>query len=863
MARNVVRSGKSSTRSPGASDRAAAASEGTSGEALARLASRSVPLARIVAGNASADGALLEELSHHEDAGVRRKVAGNPATPAAAAIALGGRFPAELLGNPSFDLYLLEASELLESLGISALRAMLKRDGCPASLMAWASRQESEATQLAVLANAAAPVGVVEALAGSAHERVRAAARGHVALASRAPAEGWEEAFRRGIREEWEKTSKVHEAHRALARLIMAELEWKRLPEGADALAVATALRPRDVPNCGGIIASGLFTDAEELAALARDPVTGIRAGVAGYPGTPQALLERLAKDSNGDVRQAVAGNAATPVAALAQLARDEDGGVRATVAGNAATPPALLEQLAKDGNSDVRRIVARNATTLVALLEQLAEDDDWDVRDAVAKNASTPAAVLGEFARDEGWGLRPGVAANPATPAAILEEFAKHEDWDVRKAVAANAASPVSVLEQLARDEDSDVRKALAKNPSTPAASLEQLAKDEWWGVRQAVAENPATPAAVLAQLAGDEHGSVRMSVAGNVSAPIDLLVPFAEDKSIQVLRAIARNAAMPATLLEKLAGHAHGDVRQSAAENAATPRRARLAVFAAARLLETFAAVGQLTDEFREPEVLSFLRSRLPASELLASRISKARKVPDLAGLRKEFVGAMAAAGKPSLHRTMALVQPDCPEKTLARCQRSSWWIERVAIARNPNCPKVVFGALSIDSNLIVRAAAARRTRGGVAASRWAVDAVTPAPDRHHHAWDALLSRSAVANIAYPKREKKVPASLGCSRLAEVVFHEVWLSRRDSAGIVMDVLNEIGFALERGEVVKIAPLGRFFVRKKGRRVGRSPRTGETILIPPRNVLVFRPSLALKRKVGSAGLRSRTPKED
>jgi hypothetical protein len=59
------------TRSPSASDRALAASEETPAEALSRLASRSVPLARIVAGNASADGALLAALSHHEIARIQ------------------------------------------------------------------------------------------------------------------------------------------------------------------------------------------------------------------------------------------------------------------------------------------------------------------------------------------------------------------------------------------------------------------------------------------------------------------------------------------------------------------------------------------------------------------------------------------------------------------------------------------------------------------------------------------------------------------------------------------------------------------------------------------------------------------------
>jgi hypothetical protein len=717
--------------------------EGARPEDLSRLAGKSVTLARLVAGNASADGELLERLGHHEDRGVRRKVAGNPSTPAATALTLGGQFPAELLGNPSFDLYLLEAPELLSSLGISSLRAMLKREGCPESLMAWASRQGSEATQLAVLANAGAPSGIVEALAGSAHERVRAAAMGHVALASRAPRLDWEEAFRRGVREEWTKTGTVHEAHRALAFLIMEELGWARLPEGPDALAVATAIAPGDVPDCGPIIASGLVTDEDELARLARDPVPGIRAGVAGNPGTPAdllrqlakdedsavrsavaenpttpisvrvTLLEQLAKDAHHGVRMAVASNAATPVPVLEQLAKDADHGVRLAVASNAATPVPVLEQLAKDAEGAywVRPAVASNAATPVPVLEQLAKDENSAVRSCVASNATTPAALLEQLAKDKDSAVRSCVASNATTPAALLEQLANDEEYDVREAVASNAATPVPVLEQLAKDEFDSVRAAISANPATPAplraALLEQLANDEYSYARRAVASNAATPVPVLEQLAKDKNSVVRAAIASNAATPVPVLEQLAKDEDSDVLEAVAGNPSTPPDVLRQLSEDQYLEVLLVIARNPATPRETRSGILSLFHAYGSFMGRGALAASGDAAEVLDFLRGRLSVPRKMLKRVSTARGAGDAQGLRREFIDRMAAASAASLHRTVALLQPFCPPETLARYQRSSWWIDRAAIARHPDCPAPVLKALSADASPVVRAA------------------------------------------------------------------------------------------------------------------------------------------------------------
>ena len=88
--------------------------------------------------------------------------------------------------------------------------------------------------------------------------------------------------------------------------------------------------------------------------------------------------------------------------------------------------------------------------------------------------------------------------------------------------------------------------------------------------------------------------------------------------------------------------------------------------------------------------------------------------------------------------------------------------------------------------------------------------------------------------------------------AQLAEAVYQEVGLSRNESADLVELVLKEIAEALTKGENVKISSFGSFFVRSKGKRVGRNPKTGEEVPINPRKVLVFRASHVLKDRVNS-----------
>jgi len=89
--------------------------------------------------------------------------------------------------------------------------------------------------------------------------------------------------------------------------------------------------------------------------------------------------------------------------------------------------------------------------------------------------------------------------------------------------------------------------------------------------------------------------------------------------------------------------------------------------------------------------------------------------------------------------------------------------------------------------------------------------------------------------------------------AQLSEAVYQEVGLSRNESADLVETVIEEICQALVRGEMVKISSFGSFAVRRKGRRIGRNPKTGQEVPISPRRVLVFRASHLLKDRINAA----------
>jgi integration host factor subunit alpha len=84
----------------------------------------------------------------------------------------------------------------------------------------------------------------------------------------------------------------------------------------------------------------------------------------------------------------------------------------------------------------------------------------------------------------------------------------------------------------------------------------------------------------------------------------------------------------------------------------------------------------------------------------------------------------------------------------------------------------------------------------------------------------------------------------------MAEKLFDEVGLNKREAKEMVDIFFEEIRTALEKGEQVKLSGFGNFDLRDKKERPGRNPKTGQEIPITARRVVTFRPGQKLRTRV-------------
>ena len=106
-----------------------------------------------------------------------------------------------------------------------------------------------------------------------------------------------------------------------------------------------------------------------------------------------------------------------------------------------------------------------------------------------------------------------------------------------------------------------------------------------------------------------------------------------------------------------------------------------------------------------------------------------------------------------------------------------------------------------------------------------------------------DADERRSAV-KIAVESLE--TPA-LTKAQLAEMLYEQIGLNKRESKDMIDAFYDLIGARLVSGDDVKLSGFGNFQMRIKAPRPGRNPRTGELIPIAARRVVTFHASQKLK----------------
>lgn len=90
----------------------------------------------------------------------------------------------------------------------------------------------------------------------------------------------------------------------------------------------------------------------------------------------------------------------------------------------------------------------------------------------------------------------------------------------------------------------------------------------------------------------------------------------------------------------------------------------------------------------------------------------------------------------------------------------------------------------------------------------------------------------------------------SLTKADIADQLFDEVGLNKREAKEFVDAYFEMIRGGLENGKNVKLSGFGNFQLREKNQRPGRNPKTGEEIPISARRVVTFRPGQKLRARV-------------
>ena len=74
--------------------------------------------------------------------------------------------------------------------------------------------------------------------------------------------------------------------------------------------------------------------------------------------------------------------------------------------------------------------------------------------------------------------------------------------------------------------------------------------------------------------------------------------------------------------------------------------------------------------------------------------------------------------------------------------------------------------------------------------------------------------------------------------------------LTHRDAEFAVKAILDAMGEALVKGHRIEIRGFGSFSVNRRSPRIGRNPRSGESVMIPEKRVPHFKPGKALREQV-------------
>jgi integration host factor subunit beta len=92
--------------------------------------------------------------------------------------------------------------------------------------------------------------------------------------------------------------------------------------------------------------------------------------------------------------------------------------------------------------------------------------------------------------------------------------------------------------------------------------------------------------------------------------------------------------------------------------------------------------------------------------------------------------------------------------------------------------------------------------------------------------------------------------------AELVEQVASSAELTKKHAEMIVNTVFDSIVESLRDGEKIELRGFGSFRIRHRGSRVGRNPKTGATVHVPPKRIPYFKPGKDLRELLNAESQR-------
>ncbi|MCJ8280136.1 MAG: hypothetical protein MJK14_09540 [Rivularia sp. ALOHA_DT_140] len=397
--------------------------------------------------------------------------------------------------------------------------------------------------------------------------------------------------------------------------------------------------------------------------------------------------MKNLAKDVNEEVAQTAQ-----------QVIGERQGNYTCeAIRKNYQIPPEVLKKLAQT-NSRCITYIAKHPNTPEELLLEFSQSTDKRLRQEVAKNINLPINILEILANDEDFWVRGEISRNPLTPISLLfKQLAREivagkyiayqisskvyncpEVENILDILAEESTSSLeTILQRLIRDGGDTAHYFLARRFDLPADLLAQIAQSDEFKIREAVAQNPNASSTTLEQLAQAPELKLRITVAQNPNTPIYILDKLAKDENSLVRMQIASRTSLSLETLIELASDEKSEVRKKAFQNPNLPKE----------VVERILCSEDAFDFLKlNPDYLSH-HPQIKALLINSDRYFDSKCV---------WV------------KYITLIQPEANQELLQEKSNSISWIERLAVAQNPQITQDIREKLAHDSNQLVRAAA-----------------------------------------------------------------------------------------------------------------------------------------------------------